>query len=243
MVSYFIKYGIFPVRVNWFGMQQKVMDKFIPSVYYHIKGNVSDFVGHKELGHTLEISLTQSVDELKTGMVKSYRQQIRQSEEAGIVFKEIADRTIFVPFYNAFAEGKGIPTLSNRRIHEYGSDFQVVGAYLDDSLLAAHTYLIDKESNTVRVFHSATQRLNGSVDRNLVGKANKYLHYCGMIHFKNKGFEIYDFGGIAYNTENVDLQGINNFKTQFGGNVVESFTIYSYLYYFLRGWFRQFNRR
>jgi lipid II:glycine glycyltransferase (peptidoglycan interpeptide bridge formation enzyme) len=243
MVSYFIKYGIFPVSVNWFGVQQKKIDKFIPSVYYHIKGNHADFSGRKELGHTLEISLNQSVEELKAGMVKSYRQQIRQSEEAGILFKEIPDRNLFVPFYNSFAEGKGIPVLSNTRIQEYGSDFIVVGAYLDDVLLAAHTYLIDRASKTVRVFHSATQRLNGSIDRNLVGKANKYLHYCGMLHFKNLGFEIYDFGGIAFNTENPDLQGINNFKTQFGGNVVESFTIYSYLYYFIRGCFRRFNRR
>ncbi len=243
MISYFIKYGIFPVKVNWFGYSQRGVDKLIPSVYYHIKGSLSDYSGYKELGYTLEISLLHTVDDLKAGMVKSYRQQIRQSEEAGIQFRVITDRNEYVSFYNAFADGKGIPTLTKRRIHEYGPDFHMVGAYLDDTLLAAHTYLIDDESKTVRVFHSATQRLNGTIDRNLVGKANKYLHYCGMVYFKEKGYEIYDFGGIAYNNPSPELEGINTFKTQFGGVVVESHTIYSYSYYFLRTAFRLLNRK
>lgn len=238
MISYFISYGIFPVRVNWFGLKQRPVDVIIPSVYYHIKTDPSHFQGYKELGHTLEISLLQSIDDLKAGMVKSYRQQIRQSEETGIQFKEIPNREDYVSFYNAFAEGKGLPLLSKKRIWEYGSKFQVVGAYLGDTLLAAHTYLLDNETKTVRVFHSATQRLNEEIDRNLVGKANKYLHYCGMVYYKEKGFEIYDFGGIAYNSTDPGLQGINTFKTQFGGEVVESYTVYSYLYYLLRWGFR-----
>ena len=42
-----------------------------------------------------------------------------------------------------------------------------------------------------------------------------------MIYFKKEGYAIYDFGGYAYGTNNPDLIGINNFKDQFGGELVE----------------------
>ena len=54
-----------------------------------------------------------------------------------------------------------------------------------------------------------------------------------MKKFKNIGFEVYDWGGIAYGTENKSLQGINKFKESFGGQIIEQFNFYSPLYYII----------
>jgi len=53
--------------------------------------------------------------------------------------------------------------------------------------------------------------------RNLIGRANRWLHYQDMRRFKAKGFALYDFGGYAKDSGDVDLQRINQFKEGFRG--------------------------
>jgi hypothetical protein len=58
--------------------------------------------------------------------------------------------------------------------------------------------------------------------------------YDDMIHFKEKNYKIYDFGGYALNTQIKSLQGINDFKESFGGLMKVCHSYYTYLYYFLK---------
>ena len=50
-----------------------------------------------------------------------------------------------------------------------------------------------------------------------------------MEYFKVHGFSIYDFGGYAYNTQDIQKQGINKFKLSFGGEIVKYYDYQSYL--------------
>jgi lipid II:glycine glycyltransferase (peptidoglycan interpeptide bridge formation enzyme) len=51
-----------------------------------------------------------------------------------------------------------------------------------------------------------------------------------MCELKEKGYEHYDFGGIAKDTDNKSLEGINNFKIKFGGEVIEEHSYESIIY-------------
>ncbi|KIC94314.1 hypothetical protein [Flavihumibacter solisilvae] len=234
MIAYNRKYGLLNVRVKWFATKQHFSEIFVPTVFYHTRKNGTSFLGVKEVSHTLEISLDQDVQSLHGQFIKSYRQQIRQSEEQGVYCCFTDDLEAFVEFFNDFAETKKIHPVSLPMLREMKDYLKISFAMLGDQILAAHSYILDHQNAVVRTFHSATKRLDDTYDKNTVGKANKLLHFRDMVYFKDEGFKTYDFGGIALNTENPELKGINNFKMAFGGNVKESINYYSCTYYVLR---------
>lgn len=65
----------------------------------------------------------------------------------------------------------------------------------------------------------------------MVGMANRFLHFENIKYFKENGYEEYDFGGYAYNTQDKHLQNINAFKAAFGGVLSEQSDYYSYPLY------------
>jgi len=76
--------------------------------------------------------------------------------------------------------------------------------------------------------------LDENFDRNLIGRANKYLTVTDINYFKEQGFKTFDFGGFAKDTENESLKGINNYKLQFGGELVRCTNYYSFNYWILK---------
>ena len=86
----------------------------------------------------------------------------------------------------------------------------------------------------VRHHHAATRRLDEQVDKNLIGRANKYLTVKNILYFKEQGYATFDFGGYAKDTTNESLKGINNYKLLFGGTVVECVNYFSYTYWFFK---------
>ena len=115
-----------------------------------------------------------------------------------------------------------------------GENVKLSFAVNNGVLLAAHSYILDKEIGIVRHLHSATKRLDENYDRNLIGRANKYLTVTDIFYFKENGFKTFDFGGFAKDTENESLKGINNFKLQFGGDLVDCINYYSINYWLLK---------
>jgi hypothetical protein len=148
------------------------------------------------------------------------------------VFSNDIDK--FVEFFNDFAIKRNTYTTSRERVEEIGSKLKICFAEKDSIPLVAHTYLEDDEMGIARILHSATARLDENLDRNFVGKANKYLTVKSMLHYKQKGYSIFDLGGYAANTTDAGLQGINNFKMMFGGKVVPCNDYYSYPYWLLK---------
>jgi hypothetical protein len=74
----------------------------------------------------------------------------------------------------------------------------------------------------------------------LLSKANRYSHYCDMLHFKSEGFTEYDFGGLSDGHE-IKGRRIDEFKMYFRGTVRPCYnsilynTIKSKTYLVLRG--------
>ncbi|MBZ5855770.1 hypothetical protein [Flavihumibacter profundi] len=231
-----------PVGVSWFSAKQSALDQVLPNVYYHIKESGGKQIsGQKEISKTLEIDLTQPEESLHAGFIKSYRQQIRQAEDEGVIcyFKD-DELEFFSDFFNQFARSKKIHTVTPERLVAMNGHLKLSFASFNGVILAAHSYIVDNDLKIVRAFHSASRRLEDSVERTRVGKANKLLHYKDMLAFKQQGFKTYDFGGIAIDTGNPELKGINDFKLGFGGQVVECENFYSYGYVLLRKLSRMF---
>ena len=53
-----------------------------------------------------------------------------------------------------------------------------------------------------------------------------------MLYFKDKGFVLYDWGGVVLE-DNDEYKGIDEFKLSFGGELKETFSSYSFLYWWL----------
>jgi hypothetical protein len=92
--------------------------------------------------------------------------------------------------------------------------------------LVMHAYLQDKTIGRVALWKSAShfrtlEGAEGQQQRNLIGRANRLLHFSDMKHLRNDGFEIYDLGGYAPDTDDLALKRINDFKDSFGGELVE----------------------
>jgi len=72
----------------------------------------------------------------------------------------------------------------------------------------------------VRLLHSASlYRLeeDDAEGRNLIGIANRYLHFEEMKYYKSLGKKIYDWGGAGMQE---DVVHITEFKKSFGGTPV-----------------------
>ena len=93
-----------------------------------------------------------------------------------------------------------------------------------------HSYIVDREASRARLLHSASlfRNVDDSKERNAIGRANRLLHFKAMMLFAEQGFDCYDFGGYAMDTEDRDLVSINRFKDEFGGELAEESSYLSY---------------
>jgi hypothetical protein len=230
------KYSLITITETWFAYSKQFSlgNMFYPMAFFHIKNRESKLFGIKRPSHTIENSLLPDINQIFSGFTKNIRSAIAKAEEACINVRFHNDIEGFVKFYNAFANSKGIPLTSKRRLLEIGNHLQLSFATSGDQILAAHSLLMDEEEGIVRILWGGSARLQKDVDNIKVGLANKLLYFSEMIYFKEQGIKIYDWGGYAKDTTDVSLAGINNFKKQYGGEVVECHNYYSISYFLLQ---------
>lgn len=234
MVTYKKKYGIFKVSESWFGARSCISNLFCLKAYLHVRDSKPIPLAVKDITYTIEIPLDKNQEELLGSFPKNLRTDIRKAEEEGITTLFHNDIQGFVDFYNEFAGKKGVNPSSVQRLEELGDTLMLSYAKKGDRILSAHSYFVDRKAGIARTFQSATIRLESEINSITVGRANKLLHFKDMVYFTEMGLKVYDFGGYAMNTENAQLQGINNFKVKFGGEIVECENYYSFPYMALR---------
>jgi lipid II:glycine glycyltransferase (peptidoglycan interpeptide bridge formation enzyme) len=85
-----------------------------------------------------------------------------------------------------------------------------------------HAYIVWRKC--VVLLYSASQfRTTDQLERARAGRANRWLHWQDMLHFKRSGIERYDWGGIFADESSGERAGINQFKREFGGARVTSY--------------------
>ena len=186
--------------------------------------------GEQRPASTVMVRLGLTEEALRQGLPEQTAYEIRRSLARDKVVCGFlspvgpAELARFTAFYAEFARIKGYPPPLNgwwlETLRGVGCLWLSVANSPEGRDLVFHAYVVDGKS--CRLLHSASvpKDVNDREERNLLGRANRLLHWQDMLHFKAAGLLLYDFGGWSPIKDDPHLQGINRFKESFGGEVV-----------------------
>lgn len=178
---------------------------------------------HRMNFHTIFVDLGKTEASLLGNCGKNTRYKINRARREEVSFAVEENLQNFAKFFNTFAQQKSLTSLQKTNIEALSPHLHVTKAGCNGEDLVMHSYLVDTRLGRARLLHSAShfRQQSETFSRNFIGRANRFLHFEDMVHFKKLGLKIYDFGGYALNTKQKELQEINRFKEGFGGIVVQ----------------------
>lgn len=190
--------------------------------------------GYSEIFHTLISNLSLSEEELLAQINKTERYQIRKNSKEEVECKvfmaeemerqpEIVKQLAYM--YELMYREKGSSKSFNYgQFDAYLKQRAVIltAVYKGDIPLVFHSYVMDEKQ--ARLLHSVSDFRSGEINANLIGRANKRLHWEDIVMFKKQGKTIYDWGGLS-SLENPN--GIDEFKLKFGGTPVTYYNVYT----------------
>ena len=183
---------------------------------------------------TLISDLTGSEDEIKSRFTKGCKYKVNRAYREDVSFAIIDSPDIsvkmldeFLDFFESFWKSKDT-SLSDRdslkaemKAYIEQKALTIAYAQVHGEIAVYHTHIYD--DSTARLLHSASLfrlRDDDDGDRNLIGMANRALHFEEMKYFKQKGLKTYDWGGAG---KGEDVASITEFKESFGGTPVTYF--------------------
>lgn len=187
--------------------------------------------GYKKLkGTTATIDLSQSMDDLLANMHSTTRNEVRRAQKEGFIIEQVHDNKVFVEYYNSFAREKGLPTINEKHLIKYGENLMLAQARFNEHVLSMHATMIDNEEKIAGLLYSCSTRLNESVDKKMVGWANRYLHYKEFEMLKDMGMTQYEWCGVCMDPNKPERYSIGQFKLKIGGEIREDITLRSPLF-------------
>ena len=178
------------------------------------------------------VDLNIDEDSLFKATKKGTSYEIRRARDKDLVVVTIldtpSDRDIakFSLFYDSFASSKGLARSNKQKLKELAKNSGLVVSASsverqNGVWLSVHAYICDGQR--ARLLYSASNAsLIAKKERQLIGRANRYMHWHMMMYFKNSGYREYDFGGISKLPK---LKNIDEFKEAFGGREVVEYTL------------------
>jgi len=200
----------------FFAKSVSYKDIFLLTRYYYPKRRPKfGFIWQK--AYTAYVDIEKSEEEILSNFKKNTKYEINRAKREGVEYKISNDIDFFYNYYNEFAKSKNLELLNYNTLLKY-KDFIVISqAVKDGEVLSTHIHLLDKDNKIAILLYSASlfRKIEDKKLRNLIGYANRFLHYQDMLYFKSKGCSIYDFGGYAYGTNDEVEKRINHFKDSF----------------------------
>ena len=193
---------------------------------------MGDKPSHAVECHTLLNDLSGTEEEIKQHFSKSCKYKINRAAREDVSIEifndqEITDTMIdsFCDFFEKFWETKGSTLGDKQKLKEELCSYRDINALsigcalVNGERAVYHTHV--KDENIARLLHSASlyrlQKEEEGNTKNLIGMANRLLHYEEMKSFKKLGLETYDWGGAG---RGEDVIHITEFKESFGGEEV-----------------------
>ena len=179
--------------------------------------------------HTLVLDLDGDEDALLGQMGKDTRSKIRRAAErdpvevAGDASPTDADVDGFADFYDRFAAAQSVAPVFRPRLYALAANGALVITTASDGdgeALVRHAYVAVRGRGYMLYSGSVLSESGDSGARNLIGRANRYLHWHDIRLFKERGFDLYDFGGLDVDERTPKTAGIARFKRGFGGRVL-----------------------
>jgi lipid II:glycine glycyltransferase (peptidoglycan interpeptide bridge formation enzyme) len=187
---------------------------------------------------TLLIDLGKTEDELFSLIRKNTRYEINRArnkdniESVALLKKGQKNEEKlkqYIDFFNAFAESKNRSHIHFSDLEQFYNNGTLCvrfaraparSASVGNDPLTMHAYIIS--DNTARL-HQSSSLFRNSEDseyKNLVGRANRLLHWEDLLYFKKEGVRWYDFGGwyggAATSQSYREQLLIDQFKESFG---------------------------
>ena len=180
--------------------------------------------------YTLYTDLTESEEEINKKISKNYRYEIRRAQRENInvhflkgkeVFENSVILTNFEQTYNNMFVQKKMKNRINMKyiIAALESDAMILSIAIDGKtgqVLVYHAYVTD--NNNALLLYSASNLWKDKESGNLIGYANKYLHWEDMCYMKRTGRKNFEWGGISSKEK---PNGIDKFKISFGGEIIQ----------------------
>lgn len=172
--------------------------------------------------NTLITYLDSSEDEIFAGFNSTVRNEIRKADKNGvqyIVYKDKIDSEIkekFLECYYLMYTSKGIRATSplwSLNLYERKNALTITVAYYNNEAYVYHVYIND--GKYARLLYSCSDFRNEKNLKQLIGNANKGLHYFDIKYYKNNGYTYVDFWGGVISFE--EPTNIDRFKMAFGG--------------------------
>lgn len=181
---------------------------------------------------TIVIDLNRPEADLFQSFKKGTRYEIRRAAEKDGIQERFWGETggaaldRFVEFYDRFALDKRLPKANRPKLRELAGAAALVlssAEQADGEAIVWHAYVLAAER--ARLFHSAScfRSLQDAQSRQRIGRANRYLHWRDMLHFKQAGIRLLDMGGWYDGFQDPERLRINAFKEEFGGTLVKAF--------------------
>ena len=182
----------------------------------------------KKLGHSCCMDISVPLEVVLSAMKSNTRNEIRRAERVGCIAEKVMRLEDFIPFYNAFAEGKGLDDrVSMQRLEKY-NNLLITKAVKAGKILAMHANVIGDDGDAMLLF-SCSKRLDKGEDGKLIGWANRFLHFKDIEMLRQAGVKYYDWCGVCID-KNDSRYSIGQFKLSLGGVLIESWCIKSPLY-------------
>ena len=178
--------------------------------------------------HTLVIDLAQDEDRILEQVSKDTRSKIRRAIErdplqvAAACEPSQAQVDEFADFYDRFAAAQSVSPAFRPRLRALacGGNLMLTSANDEDGqVLVRHAYVVARGRGYMLYSGSVLAESADSGARNLIGRANRCLHWHDIRLFKERGLSVYDFGGLDVDQRSPKTAGIARFKRGFGGEV------------------------
>ncbi|WP_281532033.1 hypothetical protein [Anaerocolumna aminovalerica] len=180
--------------------------------------------------YTIHTDLSVSEEELNIKISKNFRYEIRRAQRENIKIHFLKGKEAlespdilnqFEQTYNNMFVEKNMSNRLNMKyvIAALKAEAMVLSIAIDGKsgqTLVYHAYVIDEDN--ALLLYSASKLWTDKVLGNLIGYANKYLHWEDMCYMKHVGIQNFEWGGISSKDE---PNGIDKFKMSFGGEVVQ----------------------
>jgi hypothetical protein len=203
---------ILPVRHIWFADTPKKRDALYPTIFFHAK-SLQDQPGFERRSRwTSLIRIDCNESELLDSFSRNTRYKINRAirEESEVRFNHVEP-------------SRGSKDRAKPKDITYDDNLITTTAILSCNEQVSHRYLVDQRLKRVHMYASSSryQDIQDTDLRNRIARINRLLHYKDMILFRDKGFQYYDFGGIANAKPGSKLGNIDNLKMGFRGKLVE----------------------
>jgi hypothetical protein len=176
------------------------------------------------------IDLSREPEELEADLNTMTRKGIRRATKDPFFLERFtapteAQVTEFADFYDYFADGKGIARANRERLAglQRSQTLFLSRISAGGKPLVCHGLIrVGKWAGGV-YFASRLRDAENSEQANMIGRANRLLHWSDMFWFRENGYERYDLGMWVRPGADAEKRKISEFKEGFGGRVAELF--------------------